>query len=439
MSTNSRWWFADLLLALVLTGIGGFAAYAGIGGRAQVALVLPLVVFLPGYVFISALFPEGGKSDGRTFGNDKNDAAYALGGPERVGLAVTISVAVVPIVAAIANFTPWGIRLRPILVGVLAFTAFFTLVALARRVRVPTERRYTPGLPGLLFSSSGRRSGGRTMTILNIGIVISFLLVASSLGFAVLNPPQGEQFTEFYVDTQNIDSNTNTLYQADLGNDGVTANVINHENERTQYTVVAVLQRVEDGSVTEQSQFDEQQVTVADGARGQVTLTGDQSISGDNVRILLQLYKGNPSGEPYLTNPVWLSEQSPPQQGNSDTGDGSDENQNEGNSGSGNGDGQSDGNSGDNQNGNDGDAGNGGAGDGDGNAGNGNGGEQTTQPPETGTTTTTSAPGTTTSAGTTQPGTTTTETGGTTQPGETTTTTTDDGFFSSLSSNGLSG
>ncbi|WP_458210696.1 DUF1616 domain-containing protein [Haladaptatus sp. NG-SE-30] len=312
MSTNSRWWFVDLVVALLLTVLGGYAAYIGLSGRLRVALVLPLVVFLPGYVLISAIFPGGGEDGTRRFGIGESDASYELGGPERVALAVTLSVAIVPMIAAVANFTPWGVTLRPILVGIVAFTGLFTLVALVRRVRVPAKRRYSPGAPGILFGSTSRRSDSGTTTLLNVGIVITFLLVASSVGFAVLNPPQGEQFTEFYVETQNIDSNTNTLYQTDLGGEGVTVNVGNQEGERVQYTVVAVLQRVENGNVVKQAQFAEKQVTVRNGQTKKVTLQGDPSISGDNVRLRLLLYKGDPSGNPYLTTRLWLSQQNAP-------------------------------------------------------------------------------------------------------------------------------
>ncbi|WP_266081732.1 DUF1616 domain-containing protein [Haladaptatus caseinilyticus] len=309
MSTNSRWWFIDLVLTLILTGISGFAVIAGVGGRLRVALVLPLVVFLPGYVFISALFPEGGEGEIRVFGDDTTDVEYAVGGPERVGLAVVASIAIVPMVAALANFTPWGVRLMPILVGVVCFTILSTLIAFIRRWRVPSYQRYSPGLPGLLFNSTDRRVSGKTTSMINIGIVISFLLVASSVGFAVLNPPQGEQFTEFNIEGQDINSNTETFYQVDLDS-GLTVNVTNHEGERTRYTVVAVLERVQDGSVSQQTQIGEQQVTIESEQKKQVTFTTDRSLSGDNVRVRLLLYKGEPSGSPYKVLRLWLSQQS---------------------------------------------------------------------------------------------------------------------------------
>ncbi|SIR77180.1 Uncharacterized membrane protein [Haladaptatus litoreus] len=306
MSTNSRWWFSDLVLVVGVAIFSGSVALTGLDGPLRVVFMLPLVLFLPGYAFISGLFPENGRDDARVFGGDKNEPIYAIGGPERVALAVTVSVAVVPMVAAIANFTPWGIRVLPILIGVIGFTILSALGAFVRRWRVPADKRYSLGLPRLLFNSAGQGSNSLT-TILNVGIVISLLLVTSSVGFAVLSQPTGEQFTEFYVEGQNVNSNTSTFYQSSLGDDGITVNVGNHEGEQTQYTIVAVLERVEDGNIAEQTQFDQQQVTVESRQTKQVVLNGDPSISGDNVRVRLLLYKGDSSGNPHHVIRLWLS------------------------------------------------------------------------------------------------------------------------------------
>ncbi|WP_231189769.1 DUF1616 domain-containing protein [Haladaptatus sp. DYF46] len=311
MSTNGRWWFLDLVLALMLTVVGGIVAYAELGGRLRVALVLPLVVFLPGYVLISAVFPEGEEDENRTFGSGNDDAAYAVGGPERIALAVALSVAIVPMIAALSNFTPWGVRVHPILYGIVGFTVIFAAIAFVRRLRVPAERRYSPGVPEVLFNPSGRSGGGLTVA-LNVGIVISFVLLASTVGFAVLNPPQGETFTEFYVNTNDVNGQTNTMYNTNLAEDGVTVNVHSYERERTEYTVVAVIERVEGGSVTDRSQFAKEQVTVDAGEKKQVKLTGDPAFTGDNVRVRLRLYKGSASGEPYITTRAWVSPGSAP-------------------------------------------------------------------------------------------------------------------------------
>src|SRR5659263_694396 len=64
-------------------------------------LGLPLVLFLPGYALIAALFPA--KSD--------------LDGIERTALSFGLSIAVVPLMGLGLNYTPWGIRLLPILIS----------------------------------------------------------------------------------------------------------------------------------------------------------------------------------------------------------------------------------------------------------------------------------------------------------------------------------
>ncbi|MFH5845843.1 DUF1616 domain-containing protein [Haladaptatus sp. CMAA 1909] len=295
----------------MLTVIGGIVAYAELGGRLRVVFVLPLVVFLPGYVLMSALFPGSDEDKERTFGTGNDDAKYAVGGPERVALSAALSVAIVPMIAALSSFTPWGVRVHPILYGIVGFTLIFTLIAFARRIRVPAGRRYSPGVPRVLFSPRGHSNQGLTVA-LNVGIVISVILLASTLGFAILNPPQGEAFTEFYMNTNKVNDQTNTLYNTNLAEEGVTANIHSHERKRMDYTVVAVIERVEGGSVTERSQFAKEQITVNAGEKKQVKLTGDPAFTGDNVRVRLLLYKGSASGEPYRMTRAWVSSGSAP-------------------------------------------------------------------------------------------------------------------------------
>ena len=322
MSANSRWWFADLAVVLVLAIVGGFVAYVGLGGRLRVALVMPLVLFLPGYVLLSSLFPSGraGRVK-RSFGTDTTDAAYELGGPERVGLSVALSVAVVPLIAAAASFTPWGIRKNILIYGILGFTAVFTLVAFVRRVRVPFQERYSPSLPAMLFSSTRRADADGQRALLNIVIVLSFLLVASTAAFAMINPPQGQEFSEIYVETNNISSDVDSAYQTAYPpgeNSTLRVNVGNHEESRMSYTVVAVLQRVDGKTVTEKQRLTEQAVTVPQGKTKQVPLEIQPTLIGENLRIRLLLYKGDPSGTPYKTARLWVSVQEGAQQESQD-------------------------------------------------------------------------------------------------------------------------
>ncbi len=90
-------------LSLVLAGI--IALGNGWWQDLRVALGLPFILFFPGYVLIAALFSR------------KDD----LSGIERVALSFGLSIAVVPLIGLGLNYTPWGIRLAPVLVSLIIF------------------------------------------------------------------------------------------------------------------------------------------------------------------------------------------------------------------------------------------------------------------------------------------------------------------------------
>ena len=85
------------------------------------ALGTLFVIFLPGYAFIEALFvnPLSGKKE--------------LDQIERFALSIGMSLALVPIVGLLLNYTPWGIRLEPITISLSVLTLVCILVAVYRR------------------------------------------------------------------------------------------------------------------------------------------------------------------------------------------------------------------------------------------------------------------------------------------------------------------
>jgi len=88
------------------------------------------VLFIPGYVAIEALFPEG----------------RDLEGIERFALSVGLSLASVPLIGLLLNYTPWGIRLNPIVISLTAFTLTLAVVALARKYRISVAVTETDNL-----------------------------------------------------------------------------------------------------------------------------------------------------------------------------------------------------------------------------------------------------------------------------------------------------
>jgi Protein of unknown function (DUF1616) len=81
------------------------------------------ILWLPGYTFTKALFPT--ELPFKT--TDKN-----LDSVERVVLSIGMSLALVPIVGLLLNYTPWGIRLTPIILSLTALTLTFASVAVIR-------------------------------------------------------------------------------------------------------------------------------------------------------------------------------------------------------------------------------------------------------------------------------------------------------------------
>jgi len=75
------------------------------------------VLFLPGYSLLQLLFPKGPELDSL----------------ERFALDIGISLAVVPLIGLMLNFTPWGIRLIPIVMSLAGFTIIISIGAALRK------------------------------------------------------------------------------------------------------------------------------------------------------------------------------------------------------------------------------------------------------------------------------------------------------------------
>ncbi len=76
-----------------------------------------MVLYLPGMALIEALYP----------------GERELSPLERLALSIGLSLAVVPLIGLILNYTPWGIRLNPILVSLTVYTLGLLVLAAYRK------------------------------------------------------------------------------------------------------------------------------------------------------------------------------------------------------------------------------------------------------------------------------------------------------------------
>lgn len=116
VSLESLWfWVTTAFVALVFLLV--FYAHVAPLVYARYAAGVVFVLYLPGFVLIEALYPR------------REDLESIV----RLALSFGLSLAVVPLIGLVLNYTPWGIRLEPILVSLAAYTEAMCLAALVRR------------------------------------------------------------------------------------------------------------------------------------------------------------------------------------------------------------------------------------------------------------------------------------------------------------------
>lgn len=164
------------LIAIVLAA----AIFMDDRSSVRIALGLIFVLFLPGYALVAAMFPK------------KED----IDGIERLALGFGLSIVVVPILGFLLNYTPWGIRLYPVTLALLSFTAVMSAAAIYRRKKLSAGMRFKIPVKFKLPRLAEMAWFDRTLFIALAGAV---LFTAGSICYISITPVTGEQFTEFYI------------------------------------------------------------------------------------------------------------------------------------------------------------------------------------------------------------------------------------------------
>jgi len=128
LKTRDAYWYWITLILAATTTITAFTipedAYPIVYIRFLLGTLF--VIWLPGYSFIKALFP----TEPPIKTSSKN-----LDSIERLALSIGMSLALVPIIGLLLNYTPWGIRLTPIVLSLLVLTTIFATVGVIREHR----------------------------------------------------------------------------------------------------------------------------------------------------------------------------------------------------------------------------------------------------------------------------------------------------------------
>ncbi|MCW3994539.1 MAG: DUF1616 domain-containing protein [Candidatus Bathyarchaeota archaeon] len=246
-------------------------------------LGVPFVLFFPGYTLICALFP----------------GAKDLDGIERIALSIGLSLAIVPLIALALNYTPWGIRLIPVIASLFTFILLMSAMSLYRRSKLPPEQKFTPTIPVKLPKWTAMPKADK---IFLVGFLIGIVAVASFTGYLASSPKIGEQFTEFYLLGSNgklADYPTNMT----LGENGtVTIGITNHEYQNVTYKVIIsldnqTLETINGIQLSHQANWTQN-----------YTFTPDKI--GERMKLEFNLYK-DASIEPYRNLQLWVTVKPP--------------------------------------------------------------------------------------------------------------------------------
>ncbi len=252
---------------------------------ARIVLGLPMVLFLPGYALIAALFPH------------RDD----LDGIERTALSFGLSIAVVPLLGLGLNYTPWGIRLVPILITLSFFTLGMCVIAVYRRSELPKGEAFSVPFRAALHSMSQEvfaHEQSRLDRILTIILVLSILASVTMLVYVIVTPKQGEKFTEFYIMGPGgmADDYPTRFNLSESGT--VIVGVVNHEYASVEYTL--------DIALDNESIYPGQQLVLAHNQTWEEFVTFTPTKVGQDMKLQFLLYKDGNYSASYRDLHLWI-------------------------------------------------------------------------------------------------------------------------------------
>ena len=272
-------WLIDIVTILLIVVIAFSPSTI-----ARIILGLPLVLFFTGYTLIAALFPKKG----------------SLGGVERLALSFGLSIAVVPLIGLVLNFTPWGIRLYPILISLTVFILATSGVAWYRRGKLAPEERFRVPFNIRLPSWRGQSTPNKVLSAV-LAVVIAGAIGA--LGYVIATPGVGEKFTEFYILGPEGEAE-HYPEELKVGEEGrVIVGIVNHEQEWASYEVEVWIDGAQAKLRIEGEDRDEIKVELEheEGWEREVGFVPQEA--GEKQKVEFILYK---DGGPYFEEPLYL-------------------------------------------------------------------------------------------------------------------------------------
>ncbi len=285
---------------------------------ARIVLGLPFLLYFPGYTLMAALFPINRRDASEEKGET---ASEGIGSFERTALSFGMSIAVSALLGLGLNYTPWGIRLDPIIYSISAFIFMMSFIAIMRRKRLPEGFKVISEVWIKMPGWSGSTLNKTLTVILAVCIVGSI----GVLGYTIAKPKTGEQFSEFYIlgnagKADNYPSSfvLNQGGVARVSYDGgktfvtgtegrITVGIVNQELKTTSYILKMAIDSQPvtinyNGNTV--SQVD--QITLQEGEKWEQVVGFVPLKIGNNQKVEFFLYKDG-ANAPDITLHIWIS------------------------------------------------------------------------------------------------------------------------------------
>jgi len=247
----------------------------------RIVFGLPFVLLLPGYVLLAALYPRKGDLDS----------------VERAALSFGLSIAIVPLIGLALNYSPWGVRLNPILAFVSLFIVMGAGAAVYRRRAVPPEEAFAVNvrLPRWYRVGPARVAAAAIVVLCSVGFVAAASLAVSR--------GSSESFTEFYIlgPGGRAEGYPRTLALGDSL--AVILGVVNHEGDDAGYRIEA--------TVGGQAADLIDTLWLKDGEQWERPATLVPNQAGDSQEVEFLLYREGVSGA-YRAVHLWVDVEGPP-------------------------------------------------------------------------------------------------------------------------------
>ena len=247
-------------------------------------LGIPMVLFVPGYVLVTALFPK------------KDD----LDSIERIALSFGLSIAVVPLIGLGLNYTPFGIRLIPILVTLSIYIAIMTIASIYRRNVLPEDTQFSVRFNKIYEAINNEISSPKSKIdrILSVILVLSIVLAIGTLVYVITVPKIGEKFTEFYIlGPDGKADNYSTNLKLDSSTNILTG-IVNHEYSPVNYTVQIVIGK---------DILSSKKLVLNNNETWQNNILFVPNKEGNDEKLELLLFKENNFTVPYRELHLWVN------------------------------------------------------------------------------------------------------------------------------------